>query len=104
MPDGGNILLSTSSVRVGPGDARGVPEGRWVLLEVADHGVGMDSATLTRAFEAFFTTKPVGRGTGLGLTSVERAVHAASGEVRIRSQVGEGTVVQVWLPSSPRTR
>jgi signal transduction histidine kinase len=107
MPDGGNILLSTSSVRVGPGDARGVrgvPDGRWVLLEVADHGAGMDSATLAHAFEAFFTTKPVGRGTGLGLTSVERAVHAASGEVRIRSQVGEGTVVQVWLPSSPRPR
>ena len=90
-----------------PGDARGVrgvPDGRWVLLEVADHGAGMDSATLAHAFEAFFTTKPVGRGTGLGLTSVERAVHAASGEVRIRSQVGEGTVVQVWLPSSPRPR
>jgi signal transduction histidine kinase len=100
MRNGGDILLSTSSVRVMAGDASGVPEGRWVLMEVRDQGCGMDSATLARAFDPFFTTKPVGRGAGLGLASVKRAVGAASGEVRIHSQVGEGTVVQVWFPES----
>lgn len=100
MPDGGDMLLSTSGVYVVPGDASNVPEGRWVLIELRDRGIGMDLDTLARAFEPFFTTKPAGHGTGLGLASVKRAIRAASGEVRIHSLVGKGTVVEVWLPAS----
>jgi signal transduction histidine kinase len=98
MPGGGAILISTATRRAPPGDANDASEGRWVLLEVRDCGVGMDAATLARAFDPFFSTKGEGRGTGLGLASVRRTVLAASGDVRISSQPGGGTVVQVWLP------
>ncbi len=98
MPGGGGVLVSTSGASSPPDGATDVPGRRWVLLEVQDGGVGMDAATLACAFDPFFTTKPDGRGTGLGLTSVWRANRAASGEVRIRSQPGNGTVVQAWLP------
>lgn len=91
---------SGACTRVAPGDESNVPEGCWVLIELRDGGVGMDSETLARAFEPFFTTKPAGRGTGLGLASVKRAIRAASGEIRIHSLVGRGTVVEVWLPAS----
>jgi signal transduction histidine kinase len=101
MPRGGEVVLSTASARLPPGHASGLNEGDWVLVELKDHGEGMDAATCARAFEPFFTTKPAGRGRGLGLASVARAVRDASGEVRIVSEVGEGTSVEVWLPASP---
>jgi signal transduction histidine kinase len=95
---GGEIGLRTASVQLPPGHASGLNAGVWVLIEVRDQGEGMDAATCARAFEPFFTTKPAGRGTGLGLASVRRAVLTASGSVRIVSEVGEGTSVEIWLP------
>jgi signal transduction histidine kinase len=102
MPRGGEIVLSTASVHLPPNRATGLREGAWVLIELQDHGEGMDAATCARAFEPFFTTKPSGLGTGLGLASVKRAVSAASGVVRIRSEVGKGTSVEIWLPAAPQ--
>jgi signal transduction histidine kinase len=102
MPRGGEIVLSTASVHLPPGHATGLCEGDWVLIELQDHGEGMDAATSARAFEPFFTTKPSGLGTGLGPTSVKRAMSAASGVVRLRSEVGKGTSVALWLPAAPQ--
>ena len=65
---------------------------------VADTGTGMDEATRARAFEAFFTTKPAGRGTGLGLSQLLSFVRLAGGVVRIDSAPGRGTTVRFCLP------
>jgi signal transduction histidine kinase len=97
MPSGGTLRISSTAMHAPSLDAP-TSDARWVLLEVEDNGVGMDEATLARALEPFYTTKARGRGTGLGLASVLRAVRAASGELRIHSEVGKGTRVQVWLP------
>jgi signal transduction histidine kinase len=101
MPGGGQVVLSTSTVRISPDEVRGLPHGRWILVQLKDHGVGMAPEVLARAFEPFFTTKEAGRGTGLGLPSVRRTMRAARGEVLLQSQPGKGTVVQLWLPALP---
>jgi signal transduction histidine kinase len=102
MPSGGQTRISVRAMHAPALDANtGSSDARWALLDVQDDGVGMDEATLSRALEPFYTTKPQGRGTGLGLASVLRAVRAASGELRIHSEVGVGTQVQVWLPLIP---
>ena len=74
-----------------------VPDG-FVELDVNDDGVGMDPETRTRAFEPFFTTRPTGRGTGLGLSTVYGVVSQNGGEVRVLSQPGRGTSVVVQWP------
>ena len=75
-----------------------LPGGDYVAVSVADTGVGMDAATLARAVEPFFTTKPVGKGTGLGLASVQDLARLTRGALRLKSQPGQGTVVELWLP------
>ena len=89
MPGGGSVVL------------RAFQRENTAVLEVQDTGVGIPEALLPRVFEPFFTTKPPGRGTGLGLATVYRTVQAHGGEVRIASQVGEGTTVTVELPAAP---
>ena len=68
------------------------------ILTVRDTGAGMDQATLSRVFEVFFTTKPEGKGTGLGLPMVQRIAENAGGRVEIDSSPGAGTTVRVLLP------
>jgi signal transduction histidine kinase len=75
-----------------------VPEGEHVLIEVKDTGVGMPPEVLERAFEPFFTTKPVGQGTGLGLSMAYGFVKQSGGEIVLRSTLGEGTSVRIYLP------
>ncbi len=96
MPDGGEVIVSTETVTIGPGQKYA---GRWVHLAVADAGGGMDPATLSRAFEPLFTTKEVGRGTGLGLSTVHAIVSQGGGRVTIASGLAQGTTVHVWLPA-----
>ncbi len=77
-----------------------VAAGNYVCIAVSDNGSGMDAATLARVFEPFFTTKRSGLGTGLGLAMVYGFVKQSGGAIRIRSTVGLGTTVSLWLPAS----
>jgi len=91
-----------SSVRevTAPSSRSALTAGRWVLVEVIDDGAGMDAATVRRATEPFFTTKPPGRGTGLGLSMVYGTVTAHGGVLDIHSQVGHGTTITMALPAA----
>ncbi len=71
-----------------------------VKLSVTDTGTGMDEATKKRMFEPFFTTKPVGKGTGLGLAMVYGAIEAHGGAIEVRSAPGEGTTINVFIPTT----
>ena len=84
----------------GPGGPPELAAGRYVCLTVSDTGAGMDEATLKRATEPFFTTKGAGKGTGLGLSMVHGLAAQSGGAMRITSQPGEGTTVELWLPLS----
>jgi len=77
-----------------------VPPGDYVMIEIADTGKGMPPEVLQRAFEPFFTTKPVGQGTGLGLSMAYGFVKQSGGEIVMRSEVGRGTSVRIYLPRS----
>jgi signal transduction histidine kinase len=90
MPEGGRLLLHASAD----------PVTRLVRLTVTDAGIGMDEATLGRALEPFFTTKPAGSGTGLGLSTVYGIVSKAGGSVAIESEPGVGTNVSLRFPAS----
>jgi signal transduction histidine kinase len=75
-----------------------VGAGDYVLIEVKDTGAGMPQEVLDRAFEPFFTTKPIGQGTGLGLSMAYGFVKQSGGEIVLRSVLGEGTSVRIYLP------
>lgn len=77
----------------------GLPAGRYVRLQVRDHGCGMNEETVGRVFDPFFTTKPTGRG--MGLAATQGIVHSHQGQIRIESVLGKGTVASVWLPVAP---
>ena len=99
MPDGGRLHIAARSVEL-TGDAVtfDVLPGRYAMLEVADNGCGMDSATLARACEPFFTTKRFGLGSGLGLSMAYGFVKQSGGGISIQSQPGQGTTVLMVLP------
>jgi two-component system cell cycle sensor histidine kinase/response regulator CckA len=96
---GGSIRVHTAQRTVQPREAR-LPErvGRWVVLSVADTGVGMDPATQARVFEPFFSTKRSGHGAGLGLSTAYGLVKQAGGWIDVQSQQGKGTTVEIHLP------
>jgi len=104
MPRGGRVTIETKAVRLEP-DSRApgelgdqTPGGSFAMLGVTDTGQGMDPATLQRMWEPFFTTKPSGQGTGLGLSSVYGAAKQSGGFVWAESEPGRGTSVQVYWP------
>ncbi len=96
MPDGGRLTISTA-VRAIAGDPE-MEDGDYVEIAFADTGTGMDEITLRRAMEPFFTTKPIGKGTGLGLAQIYGSVRQAGGAVHLESVVAQGTIVRVLLP------
>jgi CheY-like chemotaxis protein len=100
MPGGGALTIAASARSVAAGEVAGLAEGRYVRLSVGDTGTGMDEATLERAVEPFFSTKGVGRGTGLGLSMVHGLAAQLGGALTLESRVGEGTVAALWLPVS----
>ena len=98
MPGGGALRLSAAIDPHGP-DGRGAPgPNGYVRIDVMDVGEGMDATTLARASEPFFTTKEIGRGTGLGLAMALSFAEQSGGAMRIESAPGMGTTVRLWLP------
>ena len=102
MPRGGTLRLETARSRVDRGASdratQGVPPGEYVVLKVADTGIGMDGETQAKAFEPFFTTKPPGEGTGLGLSTVYGIVQQSGGAVTMESSPGKGTTMRLFFP------
>ncbi len=99
MPNGGEIIISARQETVALGEHNLKP-GRYVRLRVNDTGAGMDSTTLRRATEPFFTTKQPGKGTGLGLSMVHGLAEQFGGRFALHSKLGEGTIAEVWLPAA----
>jgi signal transduction histidine kinase/ActR/RegA family two-component response regulator len=97
MPQGGVVTLSVAREKV-EFSTQYLGAGDYVCIKVRDTGTGMDEATVRRATEPFFTTKGVGRGTGLGLSIVYGLAQQSGGGLRIASQLGAGTTVELWLP------
>lgn len=101
MPEGGAVTLKTQRVEV-PGpyvvDSGTLQPGWYTMWSVTDTGRGMDVKTRTMSFEPFFTTKKLGHGPGLGLSAVLGVVQQTGGQIRIDSQLGQGTTVEVYLP------
>ena len=99
MQEGGTLTLSAEAVEA-PGDGAQPTElapGRYVRISVADTGCGMSAATFARLAEPFFTTKPMGAGTGLGLAMVKGFAEQSGGAMTVVSEVGSGTTVCLWL-------
>jgi CheY-like chemotaxis protein len=105
MPKGGRLFIGTSGVVIDEAYASRQPEarvGRFVCLTITDTGCGMDRQTLDRIFEPFFSTKEVGKGTGLGLATVYGIVKQHQGWIEVSSQVGSGTTFKIYLPVTAR--
>jgi two-component system cell cycle sensor histidine kinase/response regulator CckA len=102
MHGGGRITVATCNAELGEETARrlGVGAGPYVRLTVTDEGSGMPADVAEQAFEPFFSTKPPGDGTGLGLATVYGIVTEMGGQIDLRSEPGKGTTVDVWLPAS----
>ena len=100
MPDGGHITIETANKWLDERAARlhDMPEGQYLCLSVTDTGTGMPPDVVARAFDPFFTTKPIGQGTGLGLSMIYGFAKQSGGQVRIYSEVDEGTTVSIYLP------
>ncbi len=100
MPEGGRLTIAASRESVRGRHPAGLKQGHYVRLAVADTGQGMDASTLAHAVEPFFSTKGVGRGTGLGLSMVHGLAAQLGGGLTIDSRPGDGTTVALWLPLS----
>jgi len=100
MPEGGRIVIAAQEEEISAKDDRNLKPGKYVRLSVTDTGEGMDAETLRRAGEPFFTTKGVGKGTGLGVPMVHGLAEQFGGRFTLRSRLGEGTTAEIWLPAA----
>ncbi|MEA2740585.1 MAG: hypothetical protein QOH05_3892 [Acetobacteraceae bacterium] len=100
MPDGGRLTIETANRWMDERTAREreLPAGQYISLCVSDTGTGMPPEVVRRAFDPFYTTKPLGLGTGLGLSMIYGFVRQSDGQARIYSEVGRGTMVCLYLP------
>ena len=104
MPDGGRLTIETANKWLDDRAAkeRDLPPGQYVSLCVTDTGTGMTPAVMAHVFEPFFTTKPFGQGTGLGLSMIYGFVRQSGGQIRIYTEVGNGTTMCLYLPRHDR--
>jgi PAS domain S-box-containing protein len=98
QPEGGAIVIEVTEEVLEAGSGVALPAGRYVCLSVSDNGAGMDEDTLRRATEPFYTTKGVGKGTGLGLPMVHGLAEQSGGRLTLSSRLGEGSCASIWLP------
>lgn len=98
MPDGGRLMIATQNIVLRPGATPNIPPGDYVSLLVRDTGIGIPAEHLDKVFEPFFTAKAEGKGTGLGLSIIYGFVRQSGGHIRLESEVGKGTQVQILLP------
>ena len=101
MPNGGRLRIRTENVTTKDPMQRGdeiMPPGRYVMIEITDTGTGIEPEIIDRIFEPFFSTKSVGSGTGLGLSTVYGIVRQTGGFIFVDSAVGEGAIFRIYLP------
>ncbi|MCX7993798.1 MAG: ATP-binding protein [Fimbriimonadales bacterium] len=98
MPEGGVIAIRLQNKTLRHGRNTSVPPGRYVILTVADTGTGIPPDVLPHIFEPFYSTKPFGHGTGLGLAAVQGAVQQLDGYIEVQTELGKGTQFTVYFP------
>ncbi len=101
MPNGGKLTVETSNVELDTpsvGEGNEIASGPYIMLTVADTGIGMTAEVQSRLFEPFFTTKPLGQGTGLGLSTAYAIVKRARGHIALSSELNRGTTFKVFFP------
>jgi PAS domain S-box-containing protein len=101
MPAGGTVTVTVENRRLEAGNWAALPVGDYVLLSISDTGVGISPGDLEKVMEPFFTTKEMGKGSGLGLSMVYGFTKQSNGAFRLVSDVGNGTTAELWLPRAP---
>lgn len=103
MPDGGQVTVETSNISFDPANPASDPNlaaSAYVVMAVTDTGIGMEESVLAHIFDPFFSTKPIGEGTGLGLATCDGIIRQSGGQISVCSDPGIGTTFKVYLPAA----
>ncbi len=101
MPEGGTVTVSAENRELDAGNWAELPPGDYVRISVTDAGTGIAAGDLEKVMEPFFTTKELGKGSGLGLSMVYGFAKQSDGAFRLDSELGRGTIAELWLPRAP---